>query len=119
MNTIQDLAKRNIGFKVLIGQGANIDTTTANGRLIFGIFASLAEFEVELIRERTMAGLAATRAKGKKGGSKIHSMKDKPVNYIKVEVYNLEGNKIYKSDLLICVSVKHRNDLSLRKVYDY
>lgn len=52
-------------------------------------------------------------------GRKIHSMKDKPVNYIKVEVYDLEGNKIYKSDLLICVSGKHRNELSPREVYDY
>lgn len=59
VNTEQDLAKRNIGFKVLTGQGANIDATTANGRLIFGIFAALAKFEAELIRERTMAGLAA------------------------------------------------------------
>src|SRR5438132_1935547 len=47
VNTVQDLAKRHIGFKVLTGQGANIDTTTANGRLVFGIFAALAEFEAE------------------------------------------------------------------------
>jgi len=43
-------------FRVLTGQGANIDTTTASGRLVFGIFAALAEFERELIRERTIAG---------------------------------------------------------------
>ena len=52
-------------------------------------------------------------------GRKIHSMKDKPVNYIKVKVYDLEGNKIYKNDLLICISGKHRNDLTPREVYDY
>ena len=52
-------------------------------------------------------------------GRKIHSMKDKPVNYIKVEVYDTEGNKIYKNDLLICVSGKHRNELSPKEVYDY
>ena len=71
VNTVQNLAKNNIGFKVLTGQGANIDTTTANGRLIFGIFAALAEFEAELIRERTMAGLAAARARGRNGGRKF------------------------------------------------
>jgi DNA invertase Pin-like site-specific DNA recombinase len=71
VNTVQNLSKNNIGFKVLTGQGANIDTTTANGRLIFGIFAALAEFEAELIRERTMAGLAAARARGRSGGRKF------------------------------------------------
>lgn len=71
VSTVQDLAKRNVGFKVLNGQGANIDTTTSNGRLIFGIFASLAEFEAELIRERTMAGLAAARARGRNGGRRF------------------------------------------------
>lgn len=70
VNTVQDLSGRQVGFKVLAGQGANIDTTTANGRLVFGIFAALAEFETELIRERTKAGLAAARARGRKGGRK-------------------------------------------------
>ena len=62
------LSDRSIGLKVLTGQGAAIDTTTAAGRLSFGIFAALAEFESELIRERTMAGLQAARARGRKGG---------------------------------------------------
>jgi DNA invertase Pin-like site-specific DNA recombinase len=68
INTVDDLNKRNVGFKVLAGAGAQIDTTTANGRLVFGIFAALAEFEAELIRERTKAGLAAARARGRLGG---------------------------------------------------
>lgn len=68
VNLVDDLRKRDIGFKVLTGQGAQIDTTTPNGRLIFGMFASLAEFERELIVERTQAGLAAARARGRKGG---------------------------------------------------
>lgn len=68
INTVDDLNQRNVGFKVLAGAGAQIDTTTANGRLIFGIFAALAEFEAELIRERTKAGLAAARARGRLGG---------------------------------------------------
>ncbi|TXN19808.1 helix-turn-helix domain-containing protein, partial [Methylobacterium sp. WL93] len=65
-----DLTKRGVGLKVLTGQGANIDTTTANGRLVFGIFAALAEFERELIIERTKAGLASARARGRNGGRK-------------------------------------------------
>ena len=55
----------------LAGQGAQIDTTTAAGRLVFGIFAALAEFEGALIRERTVAGLRAARARGRKGGRKF------------------------------------------------
>jgi len=71
VNTVHDLSEREVGFKVLTGQGAEIDTTTASGKLIFGIFASLAEFERELIRERTKAGLDAARARGRKGGRKF------------------------------------------------
>jgi len=52
----------------LISLNDPIDTTTAQGRLNFGIFASLAEFERELIRERTQAGLKSARARGRKGG---------------------------------------------------
>ncbi len=68
VNTVDNLRQRDIGFKVLSGNGAQIDTTTPNGRLCFGIFATLAEFERELIGERTRAGLAAARARGRKGG---------------------------------------------------
>ena len=68
VNTVQNLAARGVGLRVLTGQGAQIDTTTAAGRLVFGIFAALAEFEGELIRERTVAGLKAARARGRKGG---------------------------------------------------
>src|SRR3546814_9749841 len=55
---VGDLQKRGVGLKVLTG---DIDTTTVTGRLVFGIFATLAEFERDLIHERTMAGLAAAR----------------------------------------------------------
>lgn len=66
VNLVDEMSHKKVGFKVL--SGAEIDTTTANGRLIFGIFAALAEFERELIRERTQAGLAAARARGRNGG---------------------------------------------------
>lgn len=68
VNIVHDLTQRGIGLKVLTGEGAAIDTTTASGKLVFGIFAALAEFERELIRERTLAGLAAARARGRRGG---------------------------------------------------
>jgi DNA invertase Pin-like site-specific DNA recombinase len=69
INTIHDLTERGVGLKVLTGQSATIDTTTPAGRLIFGIFAALTEFEREFIAERTRAGLAAARARGRKGGA--------------------------------------------------
>ncbi len=68
VSTAEDLRVRGVGLKVLTGAGAQIDTTTANGRLAFGIFAAFAEFERELIAERTQAGLAAARARGRMGG---------------------------------------------------
>jgi DNA invertase Pin-like site-specific DNA recombinase len=68
VNTVHDLTERGIGLKVLTGEGAAIDTTTASGKLVFGIFAALAEFERALISERTVAGLASARARGRTGG---------------------------------------------------
>lgn len=59
------LAERGIGFRSLT---EGIDTTTTSGKLVFHIFAALAEFERELIRDRTMAGLAAAKAAGRTGG---------------------------------------------------
>jgi DNA invertase Pin-like site-specific DNA recombinase len=65
LTTITELAERGIGFKSLTEQ---IDTTTPGGKLVFHLFGSLAEFERDLIRERTNAGLAAARARGRLGG---------------------------------------------------
>jgi DNA invertase Pin-like site-specific DNA recombinase len=65
ITTMTDLEERGIGFKSLT---ENIDTTTSGGKLIFHIFGALAEFERNLIRERTTAGLTAARARGRIGG---------------------------------------------------
>ncbi|MGI5310393.1 recombinase family protein [Rheinheimera sp. WS51] len=64
---ITELEGKGIGFRSMT---ESIDTTTAGGKLVFHIFAALAEFERTLIRERTKAGLAAARARGRKGGRK-------------------------------------------------
>jgi DNA invertase Pin-like site-specific DNA recombinase len=65
VDTVTGLAERGVGFRSL--QEA-IDTTTPGGKLVFHVFAALAEFERDLIRERTAAGLAAARARGRRGG---------------------------------------------------
>ena len=65
VDTVTALQQREIGFRSL---QENIDTTTATGRLIFHVFCALAEFERDLIRERTQAGLSAARARGRLGG---------------------------------------------------
>lgn len=62
---VDDFQRKGIGFRSL---NDAIDTTTAQGRLVFNLFASLAEFERDMIRERTKAGLAAARARGRVGG---------------------------------------------------
>jgi DNA invertase Pin-like site-specific DNA recombinase len=68
VNLVHELTERRVGLKILSGQGASIDTTTPAGKLVFGIFAALAEFERALIVERTRAGLIAARARGRQGG---------------------------------------------------
>jgi len=67
IEVVNDLTKREIGFKSL---KENIDTTTSGGKLVFHIFGALAEFERDIIRERTIAGLAAARVRGRLGGRK-------------------------------------------------
>jgi DNA invertase Pin-like site-specific DNA recombinase len=65
IDTVAMLAERGVGF---VSLQESIDTTTPGGRLVFHVFAALAEFERDLTRERTHAGLAAARARGRKGG---------------------------------------------------
>ena len=71
VNIVQKLSDKNIGLKVLTGKGANIDTSTPTGKMFFGFFAVLAEFERDLIIERTKAGLDSARARGRKGGRRF------------------------------------------------
>ena len=65
IDLMADLEERGVGFRSLT---ENIDTTSPGGRLIFHVFAALAEFERDLIRDRTRAGLEAARARGRQGG---------------------------------------------------
>ena len=74
---VEDLRERGIGFRSL-SEGA-IDTTSASGELIFNIFSALAQFERRLIQERTKAGLAAARARGRTGGRPKTTAKDAKV----------------------------------------
>lgn len=69
VDTVDDLSKRGVGFRVLSGE-VPIDTSSGQGKLLFAIFGGLAEFERELIRERTIAGLRSARARGRIGGRK-------------------------------------------------
>src|ERR687890_1961670 len=67
IDTVTNLQERGVGFKSL---QESIDTTTSGGKLVFHIFGALAEFEREIIKERTNAGLTAARARGRRGGPK-------------------------------------------------
>lgn len=66
VQTVDQLRERGVAFRSLTDAG--LDTTTRNGKLLFNLFATLAEFERDLIRERTKAGLATAAAKGRRGG---------------------------------------------------
>src|SRR5712691_6418776 len=89
IETITNLNNRKIGFKSLT---ENIDTTTSGGKLIFHIFGALAEFERDIIRERTMAGLQAARARGRVGG-RPKAMNPKKAS-IAQALYNDQNNSI-------------------------
>jgi DNA invertase Pin-like site-specific DNA recombinase len=75
---VTELQERGIGFKSL---QESIDTTTSGGKLVFHIFGALAEFEREIIRERTKAGLTAARSRGKSGG-RPKALSDKQVQML-------------------------------------
>ncbi|MFH0823701.1 MAG: recombinase family protein [Pseudomonadota bacterium] len=96
---VTELKSNGIGFRSL--RDGAIDTTTASGELIFNIFAALAQFEAELIRERTRAGLSAARARGRNGGRKPVS-EETP----KVRMAKKMHEDLTLSPMEICVSLK-------------
>ncbi len=92
IETITALNNRKIGFRSVT---ENIDTTTSGGKLIFHIFGALAEFERDIIRERTLAGLQAARARGRRGGRPRAKTLDTPKKVaIAQQLYNDKTNAI-------------------------
>ena len=81
VSLIVELKDRDVGFRSL--RDGAIDTTTPSGQLVFHVFAALAQFEAELIRERTRAGLSAARSRGRKGGRKPVSPNDPRIRMAK------------------------------------
>lgn len=106
-------------FNKLIASGVEIislqdpiDTTTAHGRLMFNIFASLAEFEKDLIKERTMSGLNAARARGKKGG------RPKGLSQAAIEkAYAAEA--LYRQGELSTIKISEQLGISKTTLYKY
>ena len=92
IETITALNNRKIGFQSIT---EHIDTTTSGGKLIFHIFGALAEFERDIIRERTLAGLQAARARGRRGGRPKAKTLDTPKKVaIAQHLYNDKTNAI-------------------------
>src|SRR5438132_8888765 len=92
IETITNLNNRKIGFKSI---QENIDTTTSGGKLVFHIFGALAEFERDIIRERTNAGLSAARARGRLGGRPKAKSFDTPKKIILAQsIYENRNNTI-------------------------
>ncbi len=106
---VNNLLERGVGLKSL---NDPIDTTTAQGRLIFNIFGSLAEFERERIRERTLAGLEAARLRGKKGG--------RPAGLSKSAQGKAHSSELlYKEGKLSVAEICMQLDLSKATFYKY
>jgi len=101
---VEDLADRGVGFRSL---SESIDTTTANGKLFFSIMGALAEFERDLIKERTMAGLAAARARGRVGG------RPSVMNAKKID----KARKLYDSRQHTVAEIAEMLDVSVATIY--
>lgn len=106
VSIVADLAQRNVGFESL---QERIETESASGKLVFHVFAALAEFERNLIRERTRAGLAAARARGRKGGRKP-ALNGKQVREIRA---------LLKDPLIRISDVAERYHVSRTTIYKY
>nr|AGH89369.1 putative resolvase [uncultured bacterium] len=91
VQTVEELRERGVGFRSLTDAG--IDTTTRSGRLLFNLFATLAEFERDLIRERTKAGLANAVARGRNGGRRPVVTPEKLARAQKLMQSAAEGGK--------------------------
>jgi len=105
IDAVADLDARGVGFRSL---RESIDTTTSSGRLVFHIFGALAEFERDLIRERTTAGLEAARTRGRRGGRPtvitpvklrhIHRMREQNADVAEIaEVLEVSRASIYRA----------------------
>ena len=109
VNLTNELIERKIG---LISINDPIDTTTPQGRLMFNIFASLAEFERELIRERTQAGLKAARERGRKGG-RPEGLSQKAM------ATAMAAETLYKEGKLSVQAICHQLHISKPTLYAY
>lgn len=103
---VEELKANNIGMRFL---SEGIDTTTSGGTLVFNLFASIAQFERDVIKERTMMGLASAKARGRIGGRKP-KLSDGKINHA-VELYN-SGVKTIRE---ICDII----GISKAQLYDY
>lgn len=104
IETVQALEKRGVELKSL---KENIDTSNATGRLMFHIFASLAEFEADITRERTQAGLEAARARGRKGGRPKATSKLRPGQLERArQLYTAKSNTV--AEIMALTGIKSR-----------
>jgi DNA invertase Pin-like site-specific DNA recombinase len=109
VSLVKELNEKGIGLKSL---NDPIDTTSSQGRLVFNLFASLAEFERELIKERTIAGLKSARARGRVGGRKPGLTEDNEKTAIAAEL-------LYKERSLSVMEICKKLSISKPTLYKY